>query len=147
MNFITIQESQAAQPSLKALRRGVDDATEAPQRATIRNVSRRRFLQTSGGLALAVQLAPLFVESAAVADGVVWHSPSTRQAHFGQLAAAAATQPVPASVTLKSPKDFKLIGKTALRRVDGVAKTNGTAVFTQDIKRPGMLVAVPAHPT
>ena len=81
-----------------------------------------------------------------VANGVVRHAPSKRESGFGPLAKAAAAQPVPKSVTLKDPKDFKLIGKETLRRLDAAGKTNGTAVFTQDIKRPGMLVAVPAHP-
>ena len=73
MNF-TILDPQAAQPSLKALRRGIYDRDDGatPQRATIRNVSRRRFLQTSGGLALAVQLAPLFVVWLGFGVGPSW---------------------------------------------------------------------------
>jgi isoquinoline 1-oxidoreductase beta subunit len=51
---------------------------------------------------------------------------------------------VPASVSLKDPKDFRLIGKHAPRK-DSFAKTNGSAQFTQDVHLPGMLVAVVAH--
>jgi isoquinoline 1-oxidoreductase subunit beta len=68
-----------------------------------------------------------------------------RKATFGQLAADAAKQPVPQDVALKDPKDFVLIGKPA-RRSDGAAKSNGSAVFTQDVKFPGMLTAVVLHP-
>lgn len=81
-----------------------------------------------------------------VSQGVVHHLKSGRKARFGQLAAKAAQQPVPKQVTLKPAKDFKLIGNARLHRKDHVDKTNGSAVFTQDYKLPGMLVAVVAHP-
>jgi len=81
-----------------------------------------------------------------VSAGVVRHAATRRQAGFGDLAAAAAKLPVPESVPLKAAADFRLIGKEAPRRVDGLAKTDGTAIFTQDMKLPGMLVAMAAHP-
>ncbi|HEY0720212.1 MAG TPA: xanthine dehydrogenase family protein molybdopterin-binding subunit [Gammaproteobacteria bacterium] len=80
-----------------------------------------------------------------VRDNVVSHSGSGRSATFGELAADAAKEPVPAVVKLKDPKDFRLIGKESKRK-DSFAKTNGTAQFTQDVHLPGMLVAVVAHP-
>jgi isoquinoline 1-oxidoreductase subunit beta len=80
-----------------------------------------------------------------VQRGVVLHAPSRRKASFGQLAVAAAKQPVPAEVKLKDPKDFVYIGQRA-PRTDSRAKSTGAAVFTQDVKLPGMLVAVVAHP-
>ncbi|WP_374340291.1 molybdopterin cofactor-binding domain-containing protein [Methyloversatilis sp.] len=80
-----------------------------------------------------------------VKNGVVSHAASGRKAGFGELAEAAAHLPVPANVKLKNPKDFTLIGRSA-PRVDSVAKTTGRATFTQDVKLPGMLVAVVAHP-
>ncbi|MFT3931791.1 MAG: xanthine dehydrogenase family protein molybdopterin-binding subunit [Spongiibacteraceae bacterium] len=80
-----------------------------------------------------------------VSDGVVTHASSKRSATFGELAAKAATLPVPADVKLKDPKDFKLIGKHAPRK-DSVDKTTGKARFTQDVHLPGMLTAVVAHP-
>nr|WP_297350749.1 xanthine dehydrogenase family protein molybdopterin-binding subunit [uncultured Caldimonas sp.] len=80
-----------------------------------------------------------------VSDGEVLHRASGRKASFGQLATAAAQQPVPASVQLKDPKDFKFIGRHVPRK-DSVAKTDGTAKFTQDVFLPGMLTAVVAHP-
>lgn len=85
------------------------------------------------------------VADIAVRDGIVSHAASGRQASFGELAQDAARETVPADVKLKDPKDFRLIGKQA-RRKDSVAKTNGTAQFTQDVFLPGMLVAVVAHP-
>jgi isoquinoline 1-oxidoreductase beta subunit len=83
-------------------------------------------------------------ESVAVKDGMLTH-PSGKRATFGQLAAAAAAMQVPATVKLKEAKDFVLIGKSAPRK-DSRAKSNGTALFTQDVKLPGMLTALVAHP-
>ena len=82
-------------------------------------------------------------ESIAVKNGVV--SSGARKATFGELAAAAAKQPVPASPALKDAKDFVYIGKGA-PRTDSKAKSTGTAIYTQDVKLPGMLTAVVAHP-
>jgi len=80
-----------------------------------------------------------------VERGVVRHAASKRSATFGELAEVAAGETVPADVVLKSPEQFKLIGKQAKRK-DTHAKVNGTAQFTQDVQLPGMLVAVVAHP-
>lgn len=76
-----------------------------------------------------------------VAGGMV--SSGAQSASLGDLAEAAAAQPVPASVTLKDPADFVLIGRYTPRK--DVGKTDGSAVFTQDINLPGMLTAVVAH--
>ncbi|MDZ4254494.1 MAG: xanthine dehydrogenase family protein molybdopterin-binding subunit [Sulfuritalea sp.] len=80
-----------------------------------------------------------------VRDGIVSHAASKRRLRFGELAADAAREAVPANVVLKEPKDFRLVGKHAPRK-DSAEKTNGKAIFTQDIQLPGMLVAVVAHP-
>ncbi|MCP5237725.1 MAG: xanthine dehydrogenase family protein molybdopterin-binding subunit [Zoogloeaceae bacterium] len=80
-----------------------------------------------------------------VADGIVRHASSQRSARFGELAEAAARQPVPDEVRLKQPDEFKLIGKRISRK-DTAEKSTGRATFTQDVHLPGMLVAVVAHP-
>ncbi len=84
-------------------------------------------------------------EEITVADGVLSHS-SGKSAGFGELAAAAASETPPAEPTLKSPENFKFIGKTGYHRLDGSAKTRGQAVYTQDIEVPDMLYAVLARP-
>ncbi len=78
-----------------------------------------------------------------VANGVL--SDGTNKATFGDLAAAAAKMPVPDNAKLKDPKDFVYIGKT-FPRLDQKAKTAAAPVFTQDLRLPGMLVAVVARP-
>jgi isoquinoline 1-oxidoreductase beta subunit len=80
-----------------------------------------------------------------VSKGVVSHAASNRTANFGSLVKTAATLPVPDQVTLKDPKDFKLIGHKAAR-VDAAAKSDGTAQFTLDVVLPGMLVALLKRP-
>lgn len=82
-------------------------------------------------------------ESITVKQGIVSHA-SGKKATFGELASAAARQPVPTEVKLKDPKDFVLIGKD-LPRKDSKLKSNGTAKFTQDVQFPGLLTAVVKH--
>jgi len=77
-------------------------------------------------------------------NGTVVHK-SGKKLSYGQLAGAAAKQPVPPEVKLKNAKDFRLLGKTA-RRLDTPAKVNGTAKYGLDVRLPGMLTAVMARP-
>jgi isoquinoline 1-oxidoreductase subunit beta len=108
-------------------------------------------LRNAGATARAMLVAAAAAEwnvppaSLTIERGVVRHPPSNRQATFGDLAAKAASQPVPDKVALKDPKDFKLIGQK-LPRVDIPGKTNGTAQFTIDVTFPNMLVAVLQRP-
>src|SRR6201998_163241 len=52
--------------------------------------------------------------------------------------------PVPESVVLKRPADFKLIG-TPAKRLDAPAKVNGTAVYGIDARPPGVKIATLAQ--
>jgi len=63
---------------------------------------------------------------------------------YGELAEAAAKMETPKTVTLKDPKDWKIIGK-ATKRLDGPEKINGTAIFGQDIHFEGLQTAVVAR--
>jgi isoquinoline 1-oxidoreductase subunit beta len=81
-----------------------------------------------------------------VSEGVVSHGPSGRKASFGELAGAAARQPVPATVTLKDPAGFKIIGREKLPRLDSRAKSTGTQQYAIDVRLPGMMTAVVARP-
>ena len=79
-----------------------------------------------------------------VADGRLSHA-TAGTATFGDLAEAAAAQPVPASVTLKTPDQWTMIGNDAQRRNDSAPKTNGTHTFAIDVKLPGLLTATVIH--
>jgi len=80
-----------------------------------------------------------------VQEGVLAHEPSGRSATFGELAVAAADITPPEDPALKDPADFTLIG-TKVPRLDSAAKTDGSLEFTMDLTRPGMVVALVAHP-
>lgn len=81
-----------------------------------------------------------------VRQGIVHHPDGRTQAGFGSLVARAAALPVPEKVSLKDPKDFTLIGRADTPRVDVPDKCNGTALFTLDVRLPGMLVALIRRP-
>jgi isoquinoline 1-oxidoreductase subunit beta len=72
--------------------------------------------------------------------GEVIHVPTGRKFNYGALADKAAGLPVPQTVTLKDPKDFKLIG-TPAKRLDSRDKVNGRAQYSIDVKLPGMKIA------
>jgi isoquinoline 1-oxidoreductase beta subunit len=78
-------------------------------------------------------------------NGAVIHGGSGRRATYGELAEAAAEIPLPENVPLKNPKDFRLIG-TNVKRMEGRDKVTGGAEFSLDVKLPGLLTAVVAHP-
>jgi len=65
----------------------------------------------------------------------------SKEAGFGDFAAAAAALPVPEAVALRPASEWRLIGKHDAR-VDSAEKVNGSAVFGIDVKIPGMLTAV-----
>ena len=76
------------------------------------------------------------------ASGVVHHTASNRSATYGSLATAAAALPAPdmATVTLKNPKDFRIIGKP-MPGVDNHKVVTGQPLFGIDVTVPGMLYA------
>ena len=75
-----------------------------------------------------------------VAAGVITHAASGRRTTYGKVAAAAGQLAVPTNVTLKDPKDWKLVGKR-MARLDTVDKTNGKQIYGTDLQVPGMLNA------
>ena len=75
--------------------------------------------------------------------GAVIHLPTRRTLTYGALVDRAAALPVPVTVALKEPNEFKLIG-TSARRLDSHDKVNGKAQFGIDVKIPGMKIATVA---
>ncbi len=88
-----------------------------------------------------VEAGRLRAENGFVIDG------AGQRASFGSLAELASGLTPPkddALVTLKDPKNFKLIGKPT-RRLDTPAKVNGSAQFGLDVAVPGMMTALIAR--
>jgi isoquinoline 1-oxidoreductase beta subunit len=77
------------------------------------------------------------------ASGRVLHKASNRSASYGELAAKAATMPVPdfRSLKLKDPKDYKIIGTTT-HDAENKDIVTGKPLFGIDVTVPGMLYAV-----
>lgn len=78
-------------------------------------------------------------------EASVVHGPSGQSATYAELASEAARKPVPATVRLKNPSEFRLVGKR-VKRLDSRAKCDGSLKFGLDLDLPGMKVAVVARP-
>jgi isoquinoline 1-oxidoreductase beta subunit len=91
----------------------------------------------------AAQIWNLPLDECVAAHSAVHHGPSQRRLSYGELAAKAATLPVPpeALVKLKDPKDYKLLGQR-IAGVDNRAIVTGKPLFGSDVRLPGMLYAV-----
>ncbi len=76
--------------------------------------------------------------------GAVAHASSGRTLAYGALAADAAALDPPGEVTLKEPRDYRLLGKPQAR-LDIAQKTDGSAKFGIDTRLPGMHYAAIAH--
>lgn len=83
------------------------------------------------------------VEAASCAAdmGEVVHTATMRRISYGELVCEAAKLPIPEKVVLKSPKDFKLIGKSE-RRTGLKDILTGKTKYGLDTRIPGMAVAV-----
>jgi isoquinoline 1-oxidoreductase beta subunit len=94
-------------------------------------------------LAAAAQRWSVPATELTTASGRVMHASSNRSAGYGELAATAATLPVPAlaGVPLKDPKDYKIIGKPT-KGVHTADIVVGKPIFSIDFTLPGMVFAV-----
>lgn len=98
----------------------------------------RQMLIAAGAQALNVPASEL-----TTGGGAVHHHASRRKLTYGELATRAATLPVPdpATVPLKAPKDFSIIGK-ATPGVDNAKIVTGQPLYSIDVTVPGMKHAV-----
>ena len=83
-------------------------------------------------------------EACRARNGMVEHVATGRRLGYGDLAALAATLPVPADPPLKPSSEFRILG-TRVPRVDTPDKVDGAAVFGLDVRVPGMVYATVAR--
>jgi len=112
--------------------RGIRDHLEMWRRA---GAAAREMLKQAAAAEWGVPL-----ESVETEVGAVVHPPTGRRLPYGRLVEKARQLPVPQHPTLKTPEQFRYIGKD-VERLDIPAKVNGTGVFGLDVQVPGMLVA------
>ena len=74
-----------------------------------------------------------------VSNGIV--TAGSKKGHFGDFVEQAMALTPTDAPTLKSPDQFKLIGKLKLPRKDSQSKTDGSAIFAMDIMLSGMVYA------
>jgi len=83
-------------------------------------------------------------EACRARNGMVEHVATGRRLGYGDLAALAATLPVPPDPPLKPSSEFRILG-TRVPRVDTPDKVDGAAVFGLDVRVPGMVYATVAR--
>lgn len=106
----------------------------------------REYLQQAGAsararlIAAAAQQWGVPASECRAENGTVVHPASGRKVNYGAIAAAAAKITLDAEPTIKTPDQFKLLGKSQ-KRLDVPLKVNGTATFGIDVRLPDMLYA------
>jgi isoquinoline 1-oxidoreductase subunit beta len=94
-------------------------------------------------VAAAAQAWGVHPDECSTKDGTVLHSSTGRVLRYGEVAESAATLPIPEDPKLKSPGEFRIIGKSQ-RRIDTPSKVNGSAVYGIDVTIDGMKTAAVA---
>jgi isoquinoline 1-oxidoreductase beta subunit len=97
--------------------------------------SARRMLMQAAAQQWSVPLADVSTE-----PGRVVHAATKRSLGYGELAAQAAALPLADDAPLKTPEQWRWIGRPQ-RRLEGPSKSDGTARFGLDVRLPGMLYA------
>jgi isoquinoline 1-oxidoreductase subunit beta len=85
------------------------------------------------------------VQECTTESGKVVHSASGRRLSYGSLASTAATLPAPASVVLKTKRQWRYIGRPTRKR-ETPAVVAGKQIYGMDLQLPGMLVACIERP-
>jgi isoquinoline 1-oxidoreductase beta subunit len=106
----------------------------------------REYLQQAGAsararlIAAAAQQWGVPASECRADNGRVLHPASGRQINYGAVAAAAASVKLDAEPAIKTPDQFRLLGKS-LNRLDVPVKVDGTAIYGIDVRLPDMLYA------
>ncbi|NUB44576.1 xanthine dehydrogenase family protein molybdopterin-binding subunit [Fertoebacter nigrum] len=113
---------------------GSSSVPDAYEKMRLAGATARAALVGAASQRLGVAESALRTESGAVI------APDGTRLPYTELAVAAAAVALPREPTLKPRADWKLLG-TSLPRTDMLAKSTGTALFSADLRLPGMLFA------
>ncbi len=116
--------------------RAIRESQEMLRRA---GAAAREMLLAAAAQKWGVPRAELKAENSVITD-----IPSGRTMTYGEIAEAASKLTPPSKVTLKDPKDWKLVGKAQMR-FDIADKVMGRPVYGIDVRVPGMLYATLAQ--
>ncbi|MBX7132807.1 MAG: molybdopterin-dependent oxidoreductase [Fimbriimonadaceae bacterium] len=151
--MVVADELGADWSKVKVVQAPADEAKYGPQGVGGSGSIRGMFqpLRIAGATARAMLVAAaakklgVDASTCTVKNGIV--QSGSKKATFAELAVDAAKQAVPdrASVNLKTPSEFTIIGKPT-RRVDNQAIVTGKAMFGMDAPVKGVKVAVIARP-
>ena len=88
------------------------------------------------------------VEEVTAENHILRHEASGREAGYGDMATRAAEGPVPAreGLVLKSPDQFRYIGRDDIGLIDNPDIVTGATTYGMDAKAEGMLFAIIARP-
>ncbi|RZJ64269.1 MAG: xanthine dehydrogenase family protein molybdopterin-binding subunit [Flavobacterium sp.] len=99
------------------------------------SASAREMLVAAAAAQWSVPVSECYAES-----GHVFHKPTRRKVHYGEVADAASKLPTPESPKLKKISEYRIIRKP-LKRIDTPLKTNGALIFGLDKRIPGLQFA------
>lgn len=139
MDQITIQQSDGAEKYGSQFAVGSGTIRSEWTRLRQAGAAAREMLRQAAATRWNAPLAECYAQSATIK-----HRPSGRSLTYAELVEEASKLPVPKTPALKAKKDFTLLG-TSVRRPDIPAKSSGKAIYTMDVKLPGMLYASIAH--
>ncbi len=135
-------ELVAPQENLRRSRVWGDMSTGASRSVSAAQEDLRRAGATAREMLITAAAAQWGVPAGAckAAAGEIRHAATGRSVSFGRIAASAANVEPPATVTLKDPSEWRLIG-TPRARFDVPDKIQGKAVYGIDVQLPNMLRA------
>lgn len=113
---------------------GSSSIPDAYDKMRLAGAGARAALLEAAALRLGVNSATLATDKGAVI------APDGSRIAYGDLAQAAAGITLSTEPTLKNPADWKLLGRS-LPRVEMLGKVTGTAIYTGDLRLPGMRFA------
>ena len=85
------------------------------------------------------------IEHLSASNGIIKEKQGNRKFNYGEIASKAVSIEIPKKLTLKDPKNYKLIG-TYQKNVEGAKIVTGKPLFGLDFKRDNMLTAAIEHP-